>query len=71
MGKYRVKFFAPYPTMEHEEKVIECGRLEIRDNCYSFWTSVYGQSNRLIASYPIQYTIVEEIIENNHQGGTP
>ena len=68
MGRFRVRMCVPGAF---EEKVIECGRLEIRDNCYSFWTSVYGQSNRLIASYPIQYTIVEEIIENNHQGGTP
>ena len=69
MGKFKVRMCIP-GTYE-EEKVIVCGRLEIRDNCYSFWTSVYGQSNRLIASYPIQYTIVEEIIENNNQGGTP
>lgn len=68
MGKFKVRMCIPG---SFEEKVIECGRLEIRDNCYCFWTAVYGQSNRLIASYPIQYTIVEEIIENNHQGGTP
>lgn len=66
MGKFRVRIYIPGTF---EEKVIECGRLEIRDNCYSFWTAVYGQSNRLISSYPIQYTIIEEIIENNHQGG--
>lgn len=65
MGKFKVRMCIPG---SFEEKVIECGKLEIRDNCYSFWTNVYGQSNRLIASYPIQYTIVEEIIENNHQG---
>lgn len=49
------------PDRAYEEKVIECGRLEIRETCFCFWTNVYGESNRLIAAYPTQYTIVTEI----------
>ena len=49
----------------YEEKIIECGRLEIRENCYCFWTNVYGESNRLVASYPIHYTVVKEIYGEN------
>ena len=45
-------------------KDIECERLDIRDNCYCFWILVQGKS-RLVASYPIHYTIVREIIEEN------
>ena len=58
MGKFKVESYMPGA---YQEKTIECGRLEIRDNCYCFWTAVYGESNRLIAAYPIQYTIVTEI----------
>jgi hypothetical protein len=43
------------------EKEIECRELTIRENCYTFWKGEYGKSNELIASYPIQYTIIENM----------
>jgi hypothetical protein len=58
MAKFKVEMHIPGA---YEEKIIECGRLEIRENCYCFWTNIYGESNRLIAAYPTQYTIVTEI----------
>ena len=58
MAKFKVEMHIPGTF---EEKVIECGRLEIRDNCYCFWTNIYGSTARLIASYPIHYTVVKEI----------
>lgn len=48
----------------HEETTIECRELSIRENCYTFWRGEYGESNELIASYPIQYTIIKNISEN-------
>lgn len=58
MAKFKVEMHIPGA---YEEKVIECGKLEIRENCYCFWTNVYGETNRLVASYPIQYTVIKEI----------
>ena len=60
MAKFKVKMHIPGA---YEEKIIECRRLEIRDNCYCFWTAVYGKENRLVASYPIHYTVVTEIYD--------
>jgi hypothetical protein len=62
MRKYNISLYIPGRSRS-EEKVIECGRLEIRENCYCFWTNVYGETSRLVASYPIQFTIVNEIYE--------
>ena len=42
-------------------ETIECGRLRIEETTYCFWSEVRGETNRLIRSYPIQYTILEEI----------
>lgn len=58
MAKFKVQMYMPGA---YEEKIIECGRLEIRENCYCFWTNVYGEANRLVASYPIHYTVIKEI----------
>jgi hypothetical protein len=73
MLKYRVKFYSPNirqssVVIEYEEKIIECRELSIRENCYTFWVGEYGETNRLIASYPIQYTIIEGLIENHVEG---
>lgn len=58
MAKFRVQMYMPGA---YEEKIIECGKLDIRENCYCFWTNFYGETNRLVASYPIQYTVIKEI----------
>lgn len=62
MTKFKVQMYMPGA---YEEKVIECGKLEIRENCYCFWTRVYGETDRLIVSYPIQYTVIKEIYGEN------
>lgn len=62
MAKFKVEMYIPGA---YEENVIECGRLEIRENCYCFWTAVYGETSRLVASYPIHYTTVKEIYGEN------
>lgn len=61
MKKYRVICHIPGT---HEEAIIECRELSIRENCYTFWRGEYGETNELIASYPIQYTIIKNISEN-------
>ena len=63
MAKFKVEMHIHVGSWQ--EKIIECGKLEIKENCYCFWTAVYGESNRLIASYPIQYTVITEIYEEN------
>ena len=61
MVKFKVEMHIPGA---YEEKIIECERHEIMENCYCFWIAVHGKS-RLVASYPIHYTVVREIIEEN------
>jgi len=61
MAKYKVETYMP--DRMYTEKTIECGRLEIRETCFCFWTNVYGKENRLVASYPIHYTVVTEIYD--------
>jgi hypothetical protein len=58
MEKYKVICHIPG---SYEENIIECRELSIRENCYTFWKGEYGESNELIASYPIQYTIIKKI----------
>ena len=61
--KFKVQSYMPG---NYIEEVIVCGRLLIKDGSYTFWTDVYGKPNRLIASYPIHYTIVKEIYDNEN-----
>ena len=61
MRKYKIRFFV---EKSYEEKIIECRELSIKENCYTFWIGNFGESNRLVASYPINWTIVEEIYKD-------
>ena len=47
---------------------IECRigdrEMTINDGAYCFWTGEYGTTNRLVYAFPVMYTIVEGIHEN-------
>lgn len=38
---------------------ISCREMLIRDGAYTFWRGEYGETNKLIACYPVMYTIIE------------
>jgi hypothetical protein len=46
-------------------KTIECREMTIKDGAYCFWTGEYGNTNRLIWSFPVMFTIIEAIEEEN------
>ena len=58
MEKYKVVCHIPGTLAED---IIECRELSIRENCYTFWKGEYGETNELIAAYPIQYTIIKNM----------
>jgi hypothetical protein len=43
----------------HIETKIEARELTVKDGAYQFWTGEYGETNRLIASYPVGFTVIE------------
>jgi len=60
--KFKVQSYMPG---NYIESVISCDGLSIKDNAYTFW-DYQGKNNRLIAAYPIHYTIVKEIYDNEN-----
>lgn len=60
MVKFKVEMHIPGA---YESKIIECKRLEIKSNCYCFWSGVNHEI--LVAAYPIHYTVVTEIYGEN------
>jgi len=54
--KYSVDCYIPG---QHHSNIIECREMAIYGGAYTFWDCEYGETNRLIASYPIMFTIIE------------
>jgi len=46
------------------EKEIKCREMTIEHSSYCFWTGDYGATNRLAWAFPIMYTIVEGLPDN-------
>jgi hypothetical protein len=61
MAKFKVEMHIPGA---YEEKIIECKSLEIKDNCYCFWKGEYSEPRVLVASYPMHFTVVREIVND-------
>lgn len=38
---------------------IEAREMTVKEGAYQFWAGEYGETRRLIASYPVQFTVVE------------
>ena len=60
MAKFRIEL---HIQGSYEDKIIECKSLEITNNCYCFWKGEYNEPRVLVASYPIHYTVVREVVK--------
>lgn len=38
---------------------IEAREMTVKEGAYQFWLGEWGETNQLIASYPVSFTIVE------------
>ena len=56
--KYKITCHIPG---QHVTNVIECREMLIHEGAYTFWDGEYGTKNTLIASYPIMFTIIENV----------
>ena len=61
MQKYKVRC---HIGNAYTERLIECREMTIKDGSYCFWTGEYGETNKLVYAFPVMYTIVEGIYEN-------
>jgi hypothetical protein len=61
MSKFRVEL---HINGSYEDKIIECKSLEIKDNCYCFWKGAYNEPRVLVAAYPMNFTVVREIVND-------
>lgn len=66
--KYKVSCYIPGRLIEDE---IECREMTINDGAYTFWEGEYGSTNKIIASYPITFTIIERIKEYENADNCP
>jgi len=56
------EFFCYIPGCSTRGK-ITCREMLIQGSAYTFWRGEYGETNKLIACYPVMYTIIE-LVEN-------
>lgn len=56
------EFFCYIPGCSTRGK-IKCREMLIQGGAYTFWRDEYGETNKLIACYPVMYTIIE-LVEN-------
>lgn len=64
MRKYKVRCRI---DGEVTSKTIECREMTIERNSYCFWTGEYGVTNTLLFAFPIMFTIVEGLPEDNKE----
>lgn len=62
MSRYRVECKI---DGNYTRKEIECREMTIEHNAYCFWGGEYGNTNKLLWAFPIMYTIVQGIHEEN------
>jgi hypothetical protein len=60
MTTYRVYCKIPGTSVEG---TIEAREMTVNEGAYMFWKGEYGETNKLIASYPVAFTIVETVEE--------
>jgi len=59
--KFSIEFYMPGHGCQ--ENTIECRECTISENAYTFWGGDFGQTNYIVASYPIRTTIIREITD--------
>lgn len=56
MTTYKVNCYIPGQNII--TSTIEAREMTVKDGAYQFWKGNYGQTNELIASYPVTFTVV-------------
>jgi len=65
--KNKKTFSVSYYFNGHEGRVkIECRECVISENAYTFYGGEYGETNYIVASYPIKSTIIKDITNENN-----
>lgn len=64
MAKYKIRCHIGNSLTE---RVIECREMTIDSGSYCFWTGEYGATNTLLFAFPIMFTIVEGLLEDNKE----
>ena len=59
MTTYIVNCYIPGQSIR--TTTIEAREMTVQDGAYQFWKGNYGQTNELIASYPVAFTVVETV----------
>lgn len=63
MKKFSVSFY--FQGHGVDRKIIECRECTISEAAYTFWGGEYGETNYIVASYPIKCTIIKDITNEN------
>jgi hypothetical protein len=58
MKTYIVNCYIPGQSID---TTIEAREMTVKDGAYQFWKGKYGQTNELIASYPVAFTVVNAV----------
>ena len=61
--KIKYNVYCCIPGISTEE-IIECREMTIKEGAYTFWEGEYGETNKIIASFPIAFTIITRVDEN-------
>jgi hypothetical protein len=64
MRRYKVRCNVNGHLHEH---YIQCREMTISHSAYCFWAGEHGETNRLIYSFPIMFTIVEGLPDGNSE----
>lgn len=62
-NKVKYNVFCCIPGFSTEE-IIECREMTIKEGAYTFWEGGYGEENKIIASYPIAFTVIVRVKED-------
>ena len=55
---YKIECYIPGSSWN---TTIEAREMTVNGGAYQFWKGDYGETNQLVASYPVMFTIVETI----------
>jgi hypothetical protein len=61
--KFSISFY--FQGHSVDRGIIECRECLISENAYTFWGGEIGETNYIIASYPIKCTIIKDITNEN------
>jgi hypothetical protein len=67
LSKFKVSCYIPGHSWE---ETIEAREVTMDNGAYLFWRGEYGETNTLVISFPIMYTVVETVIEEEDTDDT-